>query len=88
MSSSEKTQIVSYSPKYKQGVLRLMSGVPYKKLIWHWQFEESPYDHSFDPIVIKHGEDIVGFNGAMSVELIYGSESRRAIWSCDFLCAF
>lgn len=84
MSVSEKTQIVDYNPDYKRGVLQLMSGVPYKKLIWSWQFEDNPYELLFEPIVIKHGNTIVGFNGAMGVELIYDRKNIDAIWSCDF----
>ncbi len=84
MSGSEKTQIVNYTSDCKQGVLQLMSDVPYKKLIWHWQFEENPFGLPFDPIVIKHGEKIVGFNGAMNVEITYDGKCMDAMWSCDF----
>lgn len=84
MAVSPKIHIVSYSPDYKRGILQLMSGVPYKGLIWHWQYEENPYGLTFEPIVITHSEKVVGFNGAMSVEIIYKGESRQAIWSCDF----
>ncbi len=84
MSGSEKTQIVDYTTDCKWGVLQLMSDVPYKKLIWNWQFEENPYRLPFEPIVIKHGDKIVGFNGAMNVEIIYDGQCMDAMWSCDF----
>jgi GNAT superfamily N-acetyltransferase len=53
-------------------------------LIWNWQFEENPYELPFEPIVIKQGEKIVGFNGAMNVGIIYDGKCMDAMWSCDF----
>ena len=84
MSGLEKTWIIDYTPDCKWGVLQLMSDVPYKKLIWNWQFEENPYGLPFEPIVIKHGDKIVGFNGAMNVGIIYEGKCMDAMWSCDF----
>ncbi len=84
MSDSPKAQVVSYSADCKPGVLQLMSGVPYKELIWDWQFEDNPYGFPFEPIVVKHGDKVVGFNGAMKVKTIYHGAFMDAIWSCDF----
>lgn len=84
MSSAAKTQIVNYTPDCKDGVLLLMSSVQYKNLIWHWQFEENPCQLSLKSFVIKSGDEIVGFNGAMPVKVNYESKPIDAIWSCDF----
>ena len=79
-----KTRLVDYHAGHRAGVLRLMSSVPYKAAIWDWQFESNPFGHAFTPIVVTHGSEVVGFNGEMSVDILYHGKQRRAIWSCDF----
>ncbi|MCH9699592.1 MAG: GNAT family N-acetyltransferase [Gammaproteobacteria bacterium] len=80
----DKNLTINYSQDVKQGILNLMSLVPYKNLIWQWQFEENPYCLPFQPIVINHADNIIGFNGEMEIKILYKGKSHNAIWSCDF----
>lgn len=79
-----KANLVTYSKELKKEILQLMSFVPYKDLIWQWQFEENPYKLPFKPIVINHAEKIIGFNGEIRMDIIYEGKVIDAIWSCDF----
>jgi hypothetical protein len=59
---------VPWQAKYREGVIRLFSDVPYKAELWQWQFESNPFGLPFSPVVlVDAGDSVVGFNGVMAV---------------------
>lgn len=77
-------QVVTYDPKWRDQILGLMDEVPYKKLIWEWQFERPGIVAACPGIVALEGERVVGFNGVMPVTVCSQGVERPAAWSCDF----
>lgn len=78
---------VRYSGAHREGVLALLEDVPYKKILWDWQFEDPAACLGFDPVVVVDGERVVGFNGVMPAPMKYGSRTVDGLWSCDFYVA-
>lgn len=79
---------VPWQAKYREGVLRLFSDVPYKAELWRWQFESNPFGLAFSPVALVDDEDeVVGFNGVMAVDATDHGEAIRVLWSCDFYLA-
>lgn len=77
-------RMVDYRPEMKDAIISLMGGLPYKEKIWDWQFMQSPFGYSFDPVVALEGERVVGFNGVMPIRATYNGQEVDALWSCDF----
>ena len=76
---------VPWHAKYREGVLRLFAGVPYKAELWSWQFESNPFGLPFDPVVLVDSEDrVAGFNGVMPILASDKGEEMHVLWSCDF----
>ena len=78
---------VSYSPEHRQGILTLLDDVPYKHLIWHWQFEDAAVCNGFDPVVLEDDGRVVAFNGVMPAPAWYDGQWIEGLWSCDFYVA-
>lgn len=76
---------VAWEARYKDEVLALLKDVPFKQLIWKWQFEENPYGRPFRPVVFVDDKNrVIGFNGVMPVMATEKGSPIDAIWSCDF----
>jgi GNAT superfamily N-acetyltransferase len=79
---------VPWQAKYREGVIRLFSDVPYKAELWQWQFESNPFGLPFSPVVlVDAGDSVVGFNGVMAVRATDRGEDIQVLWSCDFYLA-
>lgn len=81
----DQARSVPWHPRYRQGVLKLLSAVPYKAEIWEWEFESNPFGKPFSPVLMVDPEDqVVGFNGVMPIEASEWGRPIDALWSCDF----
>lgn len=80
-----QTKTVPWHPRYRQGVLDLLSDVPYKPALWQWEFENNPFGETFSPVLMVGRDDkVVGFNGVMPIEATEKGQPIDALWSCDF----
>ena len=77
-------EITPYSDLHRKDIVALMGALPFKERIWHWQFEENPFGHRFDPVVLTRAGRVAGFNGVMPIDVLYDGERISALWSCDF----
>ncbi|MGQ7274718.1 GNAT family N-acetyltransferase [Marinobacter sp. V034] len=76
---------VNYEARYQQPIVALLESVPYKPLLWKWQFEETPYAERFNPVILVDDADkVVGFNGIMPIEATEFGVPIDVLWSCDF----
>lgn len=76
---------VPWHARYRTGVLKLFHDVPYKGLIWKWQFEQNPFGLPFRPVLFIDNQDrVIGFNGVMPVRATDCGRPIDASWSCDF----
>lgn len=79
---------VAWDTAYRQGVLELFHDVPFKTLIWEWQFEQNPFGKAFTPVVFVDDDDrVIGFNGVVAVNASDHGQPIDALWSCDFYVA-
>lgn len=79
---------VTYSAQIRAGVLALLETVPYKGLIWQWQFEQNPFCETFHPVVFVDEHDrVIGFNGIVPVKAAHYGKPMDTVWSCDFFVA-
>lgn len=78
---------VRYTRERRPGVLALLDDVPYKDILWDWQFEDPAVCSAFEPVVVVDGDRVVGFNGVMPAPIKYGNRNIDGIWSCDFYVA-
>ncbi|MGP4843262.1 hypothetical protein ACTXGQ_03950 [Marinobacter sp. 1Y8] len=76
---------VRYERQYREPIVELLESVPYKPLLWTWQFEETPYADRFNPVILLDDADkVVGFNGIMPVDATEFGVPIDVLWSCDF----
>ena len=68
---------------HRDAILELLGSAPYKRELWHWQFEQR--EHLQPPLILLHQHKVIGFNGSMPVNLHSSQGRRPAIWSCDFI---
>lgn len=79
---------VAYQAHHRDGILQLLGNMPYKAAIWHWQFEENPFDRPFRPVLLLDDQDkVLGFNGVMPVVISEHGKPVDVLWSCDFYVA-
>lgn len=78
--------LADYSDETKQEILQFFSDVPFKALMWDWQFLESPQaeDTGFKPVISQDEIGVTAFNGVMPVKFKYRHDEIEALWSCDF----
>lgn len=77
-------QSVTLTPQHLPQIYALLGDAGHKPLLWDWQFNQSPFDKPFHPVVLEHAGRLVGFNGVMPVLLCYQGHLQDATWSCDF----
>jgi hypothetical protein len=75
---------IPYNSSLKNQIIKLLGDVSYKKEIWDWQFIDSPFDKTFDPVVLANEGKVVGFNGVMPIRVQVNNAEIDALWSCDF----
>ncbi len=76
---------VAWDSRYRDGVLKLLTDVPFKSSIWSWQFQRNPFGKPFQPVLVVNDDDqVIGFNGVMPVVIMNRGRHTDAIWSCDF----
>src|SRR5690606_16061108 len=78
------TEFIPYHPAMKSHIVHLLGDVPYKDVIWEWQFEKNPFKEGFEPVVVGQSGKIIGFNGVMPITVYYNGKEISGLWSCDF----
>ena len=77
-------QLLKYTPDMRDEVVRLLGNKKHKRLIWDWQFGQSPFGRPFRQVIAGHKGRIIGFNGVMPIDVIYAGTVIPGLWSCDF----
>jgi CelD/BcsL family acetyltransferase involved in cellulose biosynthesis len=73
----------SPQPGEPEKLAELLGTTAFKRVIWDWQFGRAP--ERIQPVTAYHGQELVGFNGAMPVDVVFDGDTRPAAWSCDFI---
>ena len=76
-------QLLEYTPDMRDEVVRLLGNKKHKRLIWDWQFGQSPFGKRFRPVIAVHEGRIIGFNGVMPIDVMYAGTVIPGLWSCD-----
>jgi GNAT superfamily N-acetyltransferase len=78
-------ELLDYQPEMREQLLRLLGEKEHRRLIWDWQYCQSPFGRPFKPVIAAESGQIIGFNGVMPVDVMYDGAIVPAVWSCDFI---